>query len=41
MFNEHLNRLGYSVQDETDNPCFTQFLTTQPQVEKLEKIALA
>ena len=41
MFNEHLNRLGYSVQDETDNPCFTQFLTTQPQAEKLEKIALA
>jgi threonine dehydratase len=30
VFNEHLNRLGYSVQDETHNPCFTQFLTAQP-----------
>jgi threonine dehydratase len=31
VFNEHLNRLGYNVQDETNNPCFTQFLTSQGQ----------
>ncbi|KKK49540.1 hypothetical protein LCGC14_3134040, partial [marine sediment metagenome] len=34
VFNEHLNRLGYSVQDETLNPCFTQFLTTQGPVDR-------
>ena len=39
MFNEHLNRLGYSVQDETQNPCFSQFLTSKPQAEKAEKLA--
>ena len=38
-FNEHLNDLGYSVQDETHNPCFTQFLTTQPLSEKTAKLA--
>jgi threonine dehydratase len=38
-FNKHLNDLGYSVQDETHNPCFTQFLTTQPLSEKTAKLA--
>ncbi|MBQ4799395.1 threonine ammonia-lyase, biosynthetic [Pseudoalteromonas sp. MMG006] len=41
MFNEHLNRLGYSVQDETQNPCFTQFLTTQSQHLKAENLISA
>ncbi|WP_404342291.1 threonine ammonia-lyase, biosynthetic [Pseudoalteromonas mariniglutinosa] len=39
MFNEHLNRLGYSVQDETNNPCFTQFLTHQPEKQLGDKVA--
>ncbi|HBW98066.1 MAG TPA: threonine ammonia-lyase, biosynthetic, partial [Pseudoalteromonas sp.] len=41
MFNEHLNRLGYSVQDETHNPCFTQFLTSQPQSPNVDNLASA
>ncbi|GAA58621.1 threonine dehydratase biosynthetic [Pseudoalteromonas sp. BSi20652] len=39
MFNEHLNRLGYSVQDETQNPCFAQFLTSKAQTKDIETLA--
>ncbi|MCO7208397.1 MULTISPECIES: threonine ammonia-lyase, biosynthetic [Pseudoalteromonas] len=39
VFNEHLNRLGYNVQDETNNPCFTQFLTSQGQELSAVKVA--
>jgi threonine dehydratase len=41
VFNEHLNRLGYSVQDETDNLCFTQFLTSQSHPKAAVKLASA
>jgi threonine dehydratase len=29
LFNLHLAKLGYKYWDETDNPCFTQYLQNQ------------